>query len=61
MGIPRWGDVIVAKGIPPGSIKPTGDDHQLWIILVCEGVWGCGCEAVGVLGCVRVWVCRWRE
>ena len=38
VGVPRWGDVIVAKRIPPGSIKPTGDDHQLWIILVCEGV-----------------------
>ena len=33
VGVPRWGDVIVAKGIPPGSIKPTRDDHQLWIIL----------------------------
>ena len=46
MGIPRWGDVIVAKGIPPGSIKPTGDDHQLWIILVCEGVGVWVCEGV---------------
>ena len=58
MGVPRWGDVIVAKGIPLGSIKPTGDDHQLWIKLVCEGVRVWGCEGVGVWGCVRVWLCE---
>ena len=33
VGVGRWGDIIVAQGISPGGIKPTGDDHQLWIIL----------------------------
>ena len=52
VGVGRWSDIIMAQGISPGGIKPTGDDHQLWIIL---GVW-----CVGVWGCEGVWECEVR-